>query len=124
MPIAPDQEDAIDSTPPVPTFEPDKAPEFEKPPYMVVGSTFIAQSEQGDIRIPMAFKTKLFRLMPDNLEPIGMLFHLLEGEQKTRDQLDELEFEESREIARNFIKAYNERQQVRRLGESGRSSSS
>lgn len=111
------------AAPEVDVFDDDKAPEFEKPRYMVVGSKFIAQSEQGEIHLPMSFKTRLFRLMPDNLELIGQVFYLNADNQKVLEQLDELDIEDSREIARKYFQAYQERQQAR-LGESARSSRS
>lgn len=112
------------TTPPVQTFEPGEAPDFEKPQYMVVGEKFFAQSEQGEVCLPMHFKTKQFRTMPPDLELLGQLWHLIDGDTKTQEQLDELDIEDARDIARKFFQAYTERQAVRRLGESRSSSRS
>jgi hypothetical protein len=118
----PDIED-VETAPTIDVFTKDEAPEFEKPKYMVVGDKFVAQSEQGELWFPMSFKTKAFRLMPEDLELIGQVFYLCADDQKLLEKLDELDIEDSREIARKFFTAYRERQRAR-LGESGRSSRS
>jgi hypothetical protein len=90
----------------------------------VIGDTFIAQSEQGEIKIPLTFKTKLIRAMPDDLlDLLDQVYYLCAGDTKLIARFDELDITESRTIARKMFQAFRERQQAR-LGESRRSSAS
>lgn len=117
--------DEDDLEPEIPVFDETEAPEFEqRPKYMIVGDLFIANTEAGELRFRMAFKTKLIRQMPPDMRTaLDELTYLFTSQPKLIEQMDELDIEESREIARKFFKAYGEHQQAR-LGESGRSSRS
>lgn len=106
----------------VPVF--DKAPRT-KPPFYVVGDTFHAETENGDLALPLRFKTKLVRAIRDvEGDEVDMMFALLDGigDQDTAAALDELDIFESSRIAGTFFRAWREKQQAS-VGEAQRSSS-
>lgn len=97
-----------------------------KPPYMVVGDTFIAQTADGELKVPLRFKTKLFRkLVKHTGDEVEMFMDLLEGlgNQDTVDALDELDIFESAQVAGAYFKGWRARQQAS-VGEAQRSSRS
>lgn len=115
----------LDETPevaPIPVHE--KAP-ARKPKYMVVGETFTAQTGDGELRIPLRFKTKLVRVIRDLEDELDQLFGLLNGlgDEATAEALDELDIFETTEIAEKYFQAWQEKNEAR-LGELVRSSSS
>lgn len=115
----------VDETPevtPIPVHA--KAP-AKKPKHMVVGETFYAQTDDGELRIPLRFKTKLVRAISQTDDELDQLFALLEGlgDQGTADALDELDIFETTEIAEKYFQAWQEKNQAR-LGEAQRSSRS
>lgn len=98
----------------------------EKPKYAVVGDTFIAQTEEGEVKIRLRFKTKLLRAIRDNGDSIDQLFALLDGigDTKTIAQLDELDIFDTTAIVDEFFKAFTAKQEATSLGESEGSSTS
>lgn len=124
-----------EAEPEIPVLDAEQVPEFGKPTYLVVGNHFIAQTELGEFRFPMTFKTKLVRSMPADIQIgdlLDQLYWLLENEpdEHLRSQyqaltatLDDLDINESRRLASKLFQAFAEKQRAR-LGESGRSSRS
>lgn len=123
---------------PIPILEPEEVPEFSKPPFMVAGATFYAQTDRGEFAVPLSLSTKLIRNMPLGLDQLSALWYILgatdsrpqvedaNGEVRNtpkQDFIDELDVVESRLIAAKYFQAFNERQDAR-LGESRRSSRS
>lgn len=100
----------------------DKTPKT-KPKYMVVGDSFVAQTSDGELKVPLRFKTKLFRkLVKHTGDEVEMFMDLLEGlgNQDTVDALDELDIFESAQIAGAYFKGWRARQQAS-VGEASRS---
>jgi len=96
-----------------------------KPRFLVVGTTFIAQTSDGELRIPVRIKTKHIRTIKmgasvDEIDQLNDLLALL-GDTATVERLDELDFFETLEIATAFFQAWQDRNEVS-LGESQRSS--
>lgn len=110
-----------DTVDPIPLFE--SEPKSNKPRYMVVGNVFVAQSDDGEVKIPLRFKTKLIREIRDLPDEMDQVFALLAGigDRKTADQLDELDIYDTAELVTKFFQAFQEKQKAR-LGESSRSS--
>ncbi len=112
-----------------PTFKPiprlDEEPETDKPPMMVVHDTFIAQSDRGELRMPLSIPRKMVRAMAELGSADAQIDLLLEsrGDQENRDRLDNLDDVEVTIITRGFFEAYATRE-VMRLGESLGSSTS
>lgn len=100
-------------------------PKAKKPPYFVAGDHFFAQSEEGEIKIPLRFKTKLIRTITrgGDTDEAEQLFMLVEGlgDKATSEKLDELDFLDTTEIALRFFQAWEEKNEAR-LGELRRSS--
>lgn len=94
-----------------------------KPKFIVVDGVFIAQSSEGEIKIPLKFKTKLFRQIATIDNEIEQVFALLDGigDQKASDQLDELDIFEMQEVVKEFFAKFQEKSEAS-LGESERSS--
>lgn len=107
---------------PIPTF--DKAP-AKKPKHLVVGETFYTQTSDGELRIPLRFKTKLLRAIRDTGDELDQLFALVNGlgDEATAAALDELDIFETTEIAEKYFQAWQEKNEAR-LGELSRSSNS
>lgn len=107
---------------PIPVHE--KAP-AKKPKHMVVGETYYTQTADGELRIPLRFKTKLLRAIRDSGDEIDQLFALLGGlgDKATTEALDELDIFETTEIAEKYFQAWQEKNEAR-LGEASRSSNS
>lgn len=97
----------------------------KKPPYFVAGDTFYAQTPDGELRIPLRFKTKLLRSIRDAGDEIDQLFALLGGlgDEATAAALDELDIFDTTEIAEKYFQAWQEKNEAR-LGESSGSSTS
>lgn len=109
---------------PIPVFDEGKAPKV-KPRFLVAGTTFFAQTEEGELAIPLRFKTKLIRSIRDIPgDEIDQMFALLDGlgDRHTADALDELDVFETMEIVGAFFRAWQEKQQAS-VGEARRSSS-
>jgi hypothetical protein len=87
----------------------DEAPKTNTPPYMVVGNSFVAQTPEGEISIPLFFKTKTIRQMPDSLDDVEMLYYLVGEESPTAKILDELDLQQTRDISRRLSQAYAEK---------------
>lgn len=107
----------------VPVFE--KTPRT-KPQLMVVGETFIAQTSDGELKVPLRFKTKLFRqLLKSDGDEVEQFFMLIEGmgNTDTLEAIDELDIFESAKIAASYFRAWREKQQAT-PGEPRRSSRS
>lgn len=109
----------------------DDFPIFEKtprtkPPYMVVGDTFVAQTSDGELKVPLRFKTKLFRkLVKSDADEVEQFMDLIEGigDSVTLERLDELDIFESAKIAGAYFKGWRARQGST-VGEASRSSRS
>jgi hypothetical protein len=112
-PAQPDPQTDVDAAPAIPVFEEVDAPELVKPKYMVVGNTFIAQTEEGEIRVLLAWKTKVIRNTPLGLDLLGQLFYLIGEESETAKVLDELDIVDAREVADKLFQAFQEKQQAR-----------
>ena len=114
--------DSVDETD-VPVF--DKTPKT-KPRFMVVGETFVAQTADGELKVPLRFKTKLFRkLVKSDADEVEMFMDLIEGigDSSTLNAIDELDIFEAVEIAGAYFKGWKARQQAT-VGEAARSSRS
>jgi hypothetical protein len=101
-----------------------KTPAPEKPRFQVVGDTFIAQTEQGELSIRLRFKFKLLRQLRNNGgDQIDQIFSLLDGinDQETAERLDELDTFEAIELVVAYFNEFNKRQQAS-MGESSGSS--
>jgi hypothetical protein len=96
-----------------------------KPKFQVVEDTFIAQSSEGEIKIPMRFKTKLFRKLRELPDEIDQVFALLDGlgDPHTAEQLDELDLFEMTELVEAFFAEFEKKNEAK-LGEASRSSNS
>lgn len=96
-----------------------------KPQFIVIDGVFIAQSSEGEIKIPLKFKTKLFRKITAIDDEIEQVFALLDGigDQKTSEQLDELDIFEMQEVVKEFFEKFKEKSEAS-LGESAGSSES
>lgn len=109
--------------PTVPVFK--NAPK-NKPQFMVVGDTFVAQTADGELKVPLRFKTRLFRqLLKSDADEVEQFFLLLEGigDDTTLEVIDELDIFESAKIAAAYFQGWKEKQQAT-PGESRRSSRS
>ena len=108
---------------PIPVFDEGKPP-TTKPPFFVAGTTFFAQTEDGELSVPLRFKTSLVRAIRDvDGDEIDMMFALLEGlgDKVTADALDDLDIFETTRIVAAFFRAWREKQQAS-VGEALRSS--
>lgn len=107
---------------PIPVLE--KVP-AKKPKHFVAGDTFYTQTGDGQLTIPLRFKTKLVRSIRDAGDELDQLFALLDGlgDKTTAERLDELDIFETTEIAERFFQAWQEKNEAR-LGEAQRSSRS
>lgn len=117
----PDELDEFDPT--VPVFDDVPA---QKPKHMVIGDTFIAQTSDGELRIPLRFKTKLFRkLVKSDGDEVEQFLDLIEGlgDEATVEKLDELDIFEAADMAGKYFTAWREKQQTT-PGEQQRSSRS
>lgn len=103
----------------------DEEPKSNKPPYMVVENNFIAQTSQGELKIPLAFKTKILRQLraSEAIDEVDQVFILLDGlgDKKTAEQLDELDVFETITFATTFFQAWEEKNKAS-MGEASRSS--
>lgn len=109
--------------PTVPVFE--KTPRT-KPQFMVVGETFVAQTADGELKVPLRFKTKLFRkILKSDGDEVEMFLDLIEGmgDTDTIEALDELDIFESAKLAAAYFRGWKEKQQAS-PGEQQRSSRS
>ena len=98
----------------------------KKPQHMIIGDSFIAQTSDGELRVPLRFKTKLFRkILKSEGDEVEMFFDLIEGigDTGTLEALDELDIFESASIAGAYFRAWKTKQQAT-PGEARRSSSS
>ncbi len=104
---------------PVPVLE--KIP-AKKPRFFVAGDAFFAQTDDGELKIPLRFKTKLLRSIRDAGDELDQLFALLDGlgDAATAEALDELDIFETTEIATTYFQAWQEKNEAR-LGELSRS---
>ena len=109
---------------PIPVYEEDEVP-ASKPRFFVAGSTFFAQTDEGELRIPLRFKTKLLRQIRDLPDEIDQVFALLDGigDKATAEKLDELDVLDTTETAAAYFQAWQEKNEAR-LGELRRSSRS
>lgn len=94
----------------------------KKPKYFVAGDTFYAQTDDGERRIPLRFKTKLMRAINAADSEVDQLFALLSGlgDQATADALDELDIFDATDLAAAYFQAWQEKNEAR-LGEAQRS---
>lgn len=119
-----DPVDEADDVAPIPVLE--VAPKAGKPKYMVIGNTFYAQTADGELTIPLAFKTKLLRKLrsTEAVDEIDQVFILLDGlgDKKTAEALDELDVFETTAFVSKFFQAWEEKNKAS-LGEAQRSSS-
>lgn len=101
-----------------------KRPTPAPSPYRVDRDTFIADTSDGELQIPLRFKTRLIRAVRELDDPVDQLFTILEGvgDSATAEALDELDFIESLKIADAFFDAWREKNEAS-LGERQRSSS-
>lgn len=94
-----------------------------KPKYQVVGDTFIAQSEEGEIRVRLRFKTKLIRAIRNAGDELDQFIALLDGigDKRALEQIDELDIFDTQLLVTEFFKAFEQRQAAT-VGEAQRSS--
>lgn len=97
----------------------------QKPKYQVVDDTFVAQTSEGEVKIRLAFKTKLLRAVRDSGDEVDQVFSLLDGigDKKTSAQIDELDIFDTMDLVTEFFKAFEAKQNAR-LGEASASSAS
>ena len=99
---------------PIPAFDSlDEAPS-KKPRFFVAGSTFIAQTENGELQVLLRFPTKKVREMPDDLgSNLEIMYYLYGDDSALGHALDELDISESHDIANAMVQAHNEKQRAR-----------
>lgn len=117
------EQEAAATPDPIPVFDEGHVP-AKKPQYFVAGSTFFAQTEDGELRIPLRLKTKLVRAIRDLAgDELDQMFAILDGigDAETAAALDELDIFETTGIAMAYFRAWGERQQAS-VGEAQRSS--
>lgn len=101
----------------------DTAPKV-KPEHFVAGDTFFAQTSDGELSIPLRFKTKLIRQIREvDGDELDQMFALLDGigDKATANALDELDIFETTRHVQAFFRAWQERNQAS-VGEARRSS--
>lgn len=78
-----------------------------QPKFQTVGDWFIAQTTEGEIRIKLSVKTKVFRAISE-LEELAQLFALLDGigDTRTIKILDELDFQDTSDVVEGFFAAF------------------
>lgn len=97
-----------------------------KPEYIVIDDVFIAQtSTQGELRVPLTFKTKLLRAIRDSGDELDQFIALLDGigDAQSVAQIDELDIFETTRHVTKFFEAFQEKQDAA-VGEALRSSNS
>lgn len=94
----------------------------EKPRFLVIEDTLKVQTEQGEISLPLRFKTKLLREF-GKLEQMDAFFIIVDSVAgpETAAVIDELDILETTEIMVQFFKHFEEKVQAT-MGESLRSS--
>ncbi|QJU52929.1 hypothetical protein SCB71_06300 [Herbiconiux sp. KACC 21604] len=100
----------------------------EKPKYQVVDGKLHAQTPEGEIILPLRFKTKLIRAARDikngQGDELDQFFYIIDalGDFDTLAVIDELDFvEETTPLVMEFFKAFGEQQRAT-TGESRASS--
>lgn len=122
MPEQTDSDDKpAEKTPPVPVF--DVEPKT-LPPWAIVGSDFVAQTDVGEVRTSLKFPSK----WADDLDGLTMreqMEYLLNarGEEETLERLGEMDEADRRTLDQMFWIAWQQRAGAR-LGEALRSSAS
>jgi hypothetical protein len=91
--------------------------------YRVEDETFIADTADGELRIPLRFKTKLMRVIRDLDGELDQVFALLDGigDTETAEALDELDIFESLDLVTEYFAAWEAKHQAT-VGEAKRSS--
>ncbi|MDQ4502184.1 hypothetical protein [Sinomonas sp. ASV322] len=99
-----------------------KAP-APKPASQVVEDSLHFQTSEGEVVIPLRFKTKLLRRIR-KMDELDAFFEVIDNAagQETAELIDELDSLETAGIVEAFFKAYQEKVDAT-LGESRRSSS-
>ena len=94
-----------------------------KPRFLVVEDTLKCQTEEGEISLPLKFKTKLLRQF-GKLDQMDAFFLILDevAGPGVSEVIDELDIMETTEIMVEFFKVFEERVQAT-LGKSSSSSS-
>jgi hypothetical protein len=98
-------------------------PRTTKPSHLVVDNVFIAQTSQGELRIPLQFKTKLLRAIRDSGDELDQLIALLDGigDKESIALIDELDIFETVQHVTQFFEAFQEKHDAT-VGEARRSS--
>lgn len=102
----------FDVEPTVPVFQ--SMPK-KKPQHMVVGETFVTQTADGELKVPLRFKTKLFRkLLKSDGDEVEQFLDLIEGigDADTLAAVDELDIFEAAKMAATYFTAWREKQQA------------
>lgn len=96
-----------------------------KPKFQVVDDHFIAQTDEGELKIPLRFKTKLLRKIREVPDELDQVFALLDGlgDKVTAEKIDELDVLDATELVSEYFDAWAKKNQAR-LGESSGSSDS
>lgn len=102
-----------------------KTTKAAKPRHIVVDNVFIADTSEGELRIPLKFKTKLLRSIRDSGDELDQLIALLDGIGDTTSiaLIDELDIFETAEHVTKFFEAFQEKHDAA-VGEAQRSSNS
>jgi hypothetical protein len=100
----------------------------EKPKYQTIDGKLVAQTPEGEIKIPLQIKTKLVRaarnVMNGQGDELDQLVVILEGigDTATIEKLDELDFmTETMPLVQEFFRAFGQQQRAN-AGESSASS--
>lgn len=110
-----------------PTTKKPTAAKTERPKYQTVDQTFIGQTSDGELRVPLRLKTSVMRaarkIGAEGGDDIDILFQVLEGigNAKAQEVLDNLDVLEATEFAEAYFGAY-EKMRKASLGEPGSSS--
>jgi hypothetical protein len=96
-----------------------------KPKFLVVEDKLIAQTSNGELKLPLKVKTKVFREIKELPDELDQLFALLDGigDTETAAALDELDIFETQDVVEKFFEEFQTKAKAR-VGESSRSSGS
>lgn len=83
------------------------------PKFMVRDEVFIANTTEGEVRIPLRFKGKILRKLAQLGELQG-LYHLIDNvcSEETQERLDEVDNLELTDVTNAFFKEFNKAMQA------------
>lgn len=104
-----------------------KAEAGTKPEFLVIERKLYCQTTEGEIILPLGFKTRIFReLTTGDQAPIDQFFTLLDslGDKATVAKVEELDIIDTMRIVAKFFEEFAALQEVTSLGESSGQSAS